>query len=185
MDTAKAQTSLRVCTVCSAPLLFANWMVSIVVQIDPCEVSFCSWAHWFGPFLVRNTVDGFGELCCGCLLFIFVILPLQPQEMSKIWNLCIIAQVSYSVQWRMQRRFIGFAWYPHPVFKYPPKNEIIWSQWDQIISFSWDIEEKWDIVSKANPHTFMYMNPLSRNPGSPVVVHLFWNLAFLALRLIK
>ena len=29
---------------------------------------------------------------------------------------------------------------PAPIFKY--ENEIIWSQWDQIISFSWDIKGK-------------------------------------------
>ena len=43
------------------------------------------------------------------------------------------------------------------------------SQWDQIISFSWDILEKWGKVSKANPHPFIHMNPLSRNPGSTPV----------------
>ena len=55
---------------------------------------------------------------------------------------------------------------PRPPFLISYENEIIWSQWDQIISFSWDIQEKWDKISKANPHTFIHMNPLSRNPGS-------------------
>ena len=27
-------------------------------------------------------------------------------------------------------------------------------------------------MSKANPHTFIYMNPLSRNPGSAMMMHL-------------
>ena len=41
-----------------------------------------------------------------------------------------------------------------------------YSQWDQIISFSWNILEKWDKICKAKSHTFIHMNPLSRNPGS-------------------
>ena len=45
---------------------------------------------------------------------------------------------------------------PHQYFYISYENEIIWSHWDQIISFSWDIfkELKWEIISKANPHTF-------------------------------
>ena len=35
-----------------------------------------------------------------------------------------------------------------------------------MISFSWDIQEKLDKISKANPHTCIHMNPLFRNPGS-------------------
>ena len=46
------------------------------------------------------------------------------------------------------------------------ENEIIWSQWDQTISFSWDIQKKWDKISKAKPHTYVHMYPLSRNPWS-------------------
>ena len=46
---------------------------------------------------------------------------------------------------------------PTPRFLISYENEIIWSQWDQIISFSWDIEEKWDKISKANPHTPLYI----------------------------
>ena len=53
-----------------------------------------------------------------------------------------------------------------PTFQISYENEIIWSQRDQIISFSWDIEETQDKISKANPHTVIHTNPLSRNPGS-------------------
>ena len=54
---------------------------------------------------------------------------------------------------------------PAPDFKYPMKK-IIWSQWDQIISFSLEILAKCDKISNANPHSFIDMNPLSRNTGS-------------------
>ena len=51
---------------------------------------------------------------------------------------------------------------PPPLrFQISYENEIIWSK-DQIISFPWDIYDKWDKISKANPHHFIHMNPLSR-----------------------
>ena len=57
----------------------------------------------------------------------------------------------------------------HPTpfrFKISYQNEIIWSQRDQIIPFSWDTYEKCDKISKANPNTFIHIIFLSRNPGS-------------------
>ena len=47
------------------------------------------------------------------------------------------------------------------------ENEIIWTQWDQIISFSW-IKYPWNIRSnqQSKPHAFIHVNHLSRNPGS-------------------
>ena len=66
-------------------------------------------------------------------------------------------QVGMCAQWGIQRGFRGFARTLLPVarFKISYGNEIIWSHWDQIISFSWDIQEKWDQISKANPHTII------------------------------
>ena len=78
-------------------------------------------------------------------------------------------------QWRIQRGFRGFTQTPLPApsFEISYRNEIIWSQWDQVISFSWDIQEKWDKISKAKPppllytsHSFIHINPFSRNSGS-------------------
>ena len=66
-----------------------------------------------------------------------------------ISNICI--------QWRTQRELKRTPSLP-PFFNIPWKWNNL-SQWDQIISFSWDK------ISKANPHTFMNMNPFIRNPG--------------------
>ena len=64
--------------------------------------------------------------------------------------------------WYEQWNQRGFTCPPPPP---PPPPQ---SQWDQIISFSWDIWEKWDKISKANPPPLFYTNepPLSKNPGS-------------------
>ena len=48
---------------------------------------------------------------------------------------------------------------PLPHFSISHENEIIWSH---EIFF---LFKKLDKISKANPHTFIYTNPLSRNPG--------------------
>ena len=57
---------------------------------------------------------------------------------------------------------------PCPLFFKYNENEIIWSHWDQIISFLWDIySKKREIKSaKLTSLPFIHMNPLSRNPGS-------------------
>ena len=45
-----------------------------------------------------------------------------------------------TLKWHIQRGFRGFAWTPFPPkFYVSYENEIIWSHWDQIISFSWNI----------------------------------------------
>ena len=60
--TIKAQTSLRICAVWSAPLFFTCW----ISHIKTCYkgnftilASLCSWASWFGYNLVGNPEDRF------------------------------------------------------------------------------------------------------------------------------
>ena len=64
---------------------------------------------------------------------------------------------------------------PNPRFQIFYDNEIFWSQCIQIISLSWDIAEKCDKISKANPQIFIHSNPLLTNSGSaPVALLNHW-----------
>ena len=60
------------------------------------------------------------------------------------------------IQWRIQR---GFKCSLVPVFKISYENEIICLSETKLYLFH--LINK---ISKANPHTFIHMNPLSRNP---------------------
>ena len=60
LRTTKAQTSLRIHAVWSAPMLFAYWKVSH--QNFTNLASLCSWAGWFGYDLVRSPEDRFSSI---------------------------------------------------------------------------------------------------------------------------
>ena len=69
------------------------------------------------------------------------------------------------IQWRSQTEFMAFAWTPSPlpVFIYPIKSNNLVSARPNYFIFMGYLRKK---NSKANPHIFIHMNPLSRNPGS-------------------
>ena len=57
-----------------------------------------------------------------------------------VWHSPNAGMDDRTLKWHIQRGFRGFAWTPFPPKFYTSyENEIIWSHWDQIISFSWNI----------------------------------------------
>ena len=65
LRTTQAQTSLRICSVWSAPFLFAIWKVSYVnllqVKLQFSSQSVYSWGDWFETRLFRNPEDRFSR----------------------------------------------------------------------------------------------------------------------------
>ena len=79
------------------------------------------------------------------------------------------------LQWGIQRGFRGFAWTPpRPRFTISYENYIIWSQWDQIISLSWDFKEN------ETPDLYTY-EPLFRNPGFATILCIFLTMPWVGL----
>ena len=55
--------------------------------------------------------------------------------------------------------------HPHPpIFKYPMKVKVFYHNETKLFNFHGIFQKNEIKISKANPHTFIYMNPL--NPGS-------------------
>ena len=65
LRTTQAQTSLRICSVWSAPFLFTIWKVSYVnllqVKLQFSRQSVYSWGDWFETSLFRNPEDRFSR----------------------------------------------------------------------------------------------------------------------------
>ena len=57
----KAQISLRIPAVWSAPLLFASWIVLFLRWNFMSLASLCGWADWFESYPVENPEDSFSD----------------------------------------------------------------------------------------------------------------------------